>query len=214
MEQSDPIGTLEKKIGDLETEKVLVGLLERVKVLEEAQIAGKAILDIQTNSIIERLAESIEKASLMLDHLTSPEILLLMEKVEKSAPTLLHVFDEIELAGKTGAFRSMAELGGAIRAVQSIGVDTLVERIAMQAEKASEIMEKIESLPFKEMSEALGRMKEVGAFEAIPEIASAVTAIRRLLTDSLVERVMGLLETAIWCERRELNPHGVSPARS
>ncbi|AIA31795.1 hypothetical protein Y981_08055 [Leptospirillum ferriphilum YSK] len=197
MEKSDSMGALEKKIGDLETEKVLVSLLDRVKVLEEAQVAGKAIWDIQTNSMIERLADSVEKASLLLDRLTSPEILSLMERLEKSAPTLLQVLDEVDNAEKAGAFRSLTELGGAVRAIQLMGVDTLVERVAIQAERASEMMGHIETLPLKEMTETLNRMRELGAFEAIPEIAAAVTAIRRLLTDSLVERVMGLLETAI-----------------
>ncbi|KGA92783.1 hypothetical protein LptCag_1617 [Leptospirillum ferriphilum] len=197
MEKSDSIGALGKKIGDLETEKALLSLLDRVKVLEEAQIAGKAVWDIQTNSIIERLADSVEKASLLLDRLTSPEILLLMERIEKSAPRLLQVFDEVDLAEKTGAFRSLAELGGAVRAIQLMGVDTLVERVALQAERASEMMGHIENLPLKDMTETLNRMRELGTFEAIPEIAAAVTAIRRLLTDSLVERVMSLLETAI-----------------
>ncbi len=197
MERTDQAPSLEKKIGEPDTEKVLLSLLERVKVLEEAQVAGKALLEIQTNSMVERLADSVEKASILLDRLTSPDLMLLMEKIEKGAPTLLRIFEDIELGEKTGAFRSLVELGGAVRAVQLMGVDTLVERVATQAEKTSEILERIESLPLSELTEALGRLKEVGAFETIPEIASAVVAVRRILTDSLVERVMILLEAGI-----------------
>ena len=78
-----------------------------------------------------------------------------------------------------------------------MGVDTLVERVAIQAEKATEVLGKIERLPVDDMVVAVNRLKELGALDTIPELASVLVAIRRLLTDSLVERVMLLMETAI-----------------
>ncbi len=112
MERPDQAGALEKKMTEPETEKIMLSLLERVRILEETQIAGKAVWDIQTNSIVERLADSVEKASILLDRLTSPESMLLLEKIERSSPTLLHMLEIIEIADKTGAFQSFAELGG------------------------------------------------------------------------------------------------------
>jgi uncharacterized protein YjgD (DUF1641 family) len=197
MERPDQAGALEKKMTEPETEKIMLSLLERVRILEETQIAGKAVWDIQTNSIVERLADSVEKASILLDRLTSPESMLLLEKIERSSPTLLHMLEIIEIADKTGAFQSFAELGGAVRALQVIGVDTLIERVATQAEKTSEILDRMEHLPLEELTEALSFMKEVGALETVPEIATAIVALRRILTDSLIEKVMSLLETAI-----------------
>lgn len=197
MEQTEHVGSLGKKMADPETEKRLASLLERVQVLEEAQIAGKALSDIQTNAMVERLAESLEKATMLLDRLTRTESLLLFERLEKSAPALLRLMDVLEIAEKNGAFQSMTEVGGAVRAIQLMGVDTLVERVASQAERASEVLGRIELLPVDDMVVAANRLKELGALDTIPEIAGMLVAIRRLLTDSLVERVMLLMETAI-----------------
>lgn len=197
MEQTEQGGSFGKKMADPETDKRLTSLLERVQVLEEAQIAGKAFSDLQTNSMVERLAESLEKATILLDRLTRPDTLLLMERLEKISPAMLRLMDVLETAEKTGAFQSFAEIGGAVRAVQLMGVDTLVERVAVQAEKATEILGKIERLPVEDMVVAVNRLKELGALDTIPELASVLVAIRRLLTDSLVERVMLLIETAI-----------------
>lgn len=189
------------KISEPSVEKMLSEILSRLDVIQEFHIASKALWDIQTNSLVERMAETLEKTATVLDHLMRPETLLLIERLEKSAPILTRLVDVLDAGEKTGAFSSLVEVGTALKAVQNLGVDTLIERVAVQAEKTTDLLDRMNQLPIEDLIEIASKMKSAGGLESLPELVGAFSAVRRLLTDSLVERIMLLAEQAVsWQE--------------
>ncbi len=204
-------GRLLNQLSESSTEKMLSEILTRLDVIQEFHIASKALWDIQTNSLVERVAETVEKATAMLDQLIKPETLLLFERLEKSTPVLTRLVDILDSGEKSGAFSSLVELGGALKAVQSLGTDTLIERVASQAEKTTDFLERMQGLPIEDLIGIASELKKSGGVESLSEMVGAVTAVRKLLTDSLIERVMLLLEEAISWQGNVANILGAIP---
>ncbi|MHB1606475.1 MAG: helical membrane plugin domain-containing protein, partial [Leptospirales bacterium] len=171
--------------------------LSKLDVVQELHVASKALWDIQTNSLVERIAETVEKASQVMDHLMRPETLLLLERLEKSAPLLSRMLDIMDTGDKTGALSAFLDLGTALKAIQNLGVDSLIERIATQTEKTTDLLDRFSNLPIDDLTELASKLKSSGGFETLPELVGAVSAIRRLLTDSLVEKIMLITEQAV-----------------
>lgn len=188
---------LAKKISEPGTEKILSEILSRLDVVQEFHVASKALWDIQTNSLVERMAQTVERASVVMDHLMRPDTLLLLERLEKSAPALTRMLDVIEVGEKTGAFSALLELGTALKTIQNLGVDSLIERVAAQTEKTTDLLDRFSNLPIEDLTEFVSKLKSAGGFESLPELAGVFSAMRRLLTDSLVERVMLIAEQAV-----------------
>ncbi|MHB1286929.1 MAG: DUF1641 domain-containing protein [Leptospirales bacterium] len=205
-------GKLLNQLSESSTEKMLSEILTRLEVIQEFHIASKALWDIQTNSLVERVAETVEKATAMLDRLTHPETLLLIERLEKSTPVLTRIIDILDSGEKTGAFSSLVEIGSALKAAQRLGTDTLIERVASQAEKTTEFIDKMQALPIEDLIGFASELRKSGGLESLTELVGAVSAVRKLLTDSLVERVMLLLEEAISWQGNVANVFGAIPA--
>ena len=183
---------LAQKLSEPDVTALLDDILSRLETVREINVAAKALWDIQTNTMVERISETLEKTVQVLDRLNQPGVLGVLEKLEKNAAALDHLLDLLPLMEKSGGFSALAEIGGALKAIQNLGVDTLVERVATQMERAGDLMDRFDRLPVAELVDMANRLKENGGLETIPELAGAVTAIRRLLTDTLVERVSGI----------------------
>lgn len=197
MTEGDGKTALSRKLGEPDVETLLADILSRLETVRELNVASKALWDIQTNTMVERISEMLEKTVQVLDRLNQPGVMAVLEKLEKNAAALEHLLDLLPQMEKNGGIAAMAEIGGAVKALQNMGVDTLVERVATQMERAADLMDRLDRLPVVELVDMANRLQENGGLETIPELVGAVTAVRRLLTDTLIERVLVIADQAV-----------------
>lgn len=188
---------LAQKLSEPDITALLGDILTRLETVREINVATKALWDIQTNTMVERISETLEKTVQVLDRLNQPGVLGVLEKLEKNSTALGHLLDFLPQMEMSGGISALVEIGGAVKAIQNLGVDTLVERVATQIERAGDLMDRFDRLPVAELVDMANRLKENGGLETIPELVGAITAIRRLLTDTLIERVTVIADQAV-----------------
>ena len=184
---------LGEKLGEQATQELLVRILDRLDTLTEAVTAQKALMDIGSNQLVERVAETADRAVTLLDRASDPHVVAILEKlrdIEGVIPTL----ERLGPLVASGGLDTLVELGTAAAAINRIMTDGLLERLVTQVERASGLMEQLMTLPVERLNQAVHRMDEVGAIDTLPDVAAGVVALTRIFNDAFVERVMVTLE--------------------
>lgn len=176
-----------------ETRDLLVKILERLDTIEEGITARKAMMDIQSNSMIERLAETAERSVTLLDRVSDPRVVALIDKL-KEIDSLVPALERLTPLVSSGGLDTLVELATAASAVNRIMTDGLLERLISQIEKVSTIMEQLMELPIDKIKSAVQKMDEVGSLEALPDLSSGIVSFYRIMNDQFVERLMVTLE--------------------
>lgn len=184
---------LKLRLEEPATQELLLKILDRLDTLSETVTGMKALTDISSNQMVERLAESAERAVTLLDRASDPAILAVLEKL-RQVEGVIPALERIAPLVSSGGLDILVEVGTAAAAVNRLMTDGLLERLVAQVEQASQMIEQLKALPIERMSAAVQRMDQVGAFETMPDVVSGVVALTRIMNDQFVERLMVTLE--------------------
>ena len=184
---------LAEKLGEQATQDLLLKILDRLDTLSETVTAQKALMDIGSNQLVERIAESSDRALTLLDRASDPHILTLLEKL-RDIEGIIPALERLAPLVSSGGLDTLVEIGTAATAINRILTDGLLERLVGQIERASSLMEQLMGLPIDQLASAVRKMDEVGALETLPDVASGVVALTRVVNDQFVERLMVTLE--------------------
>lgn len=179
---------------DADTTRELLGaILGRLDRLQEAQAVSRTLTDIQTNAMVERLAETAERSLTLIDRLSDPAVLAVVEKV-RDVGAIVPALDRLATLVDSGGLDMLVELATAASALNRLMTDGLLERLVSQMEKIGEATNILLELPLDRMKTAILRMDEVGGLETMPDLVSGAVSLHRILSDPLVERVMSNVE--------------------
>jgi uncharacterized protein YjgD (DUF1641 family) len=175
------------------TQDLLLKILDRLDTLQEMVTVNKALMDIGSNQMVERLAESAERSVTLLDRVSDPAIMAVVDKL-KEVEAVIPALERLSPLVQSGGLDMLVEIGTAASAINRIMTDGLLERLISRVEKVSDVMEQVLDLPVEKMKTSLHRLDEVGALETLPDMMAGVVAFNRILNDQFVERLMVTLE--------------------
>ncbi|MDA8028039.1 MAG: hypothetical protein M0Z25_03550 [Nitrospiraceae bacterium] len=184
---------LGEKLGEQATQELLVRILDRLDTLTETVTAQKALMDIGSNQLVERVAETADRAVTLLDRAADPGIIAILEKL-REVESVIPALEKLGPLVSSGGLDMLVEIGTAAAAVNRMMTDGLLERLVSQVERASSLMEQLMNLPVERLNHAVMKMEEVGALETLPDVAAGVVALTRIVNDQFVERIMVTLE--------------------
>ncbi|MGC8529651.1 MAG: hypothetical protein ACP5OP_05560 [Leptospirillia bacterium] len=175
------------------TRDLLFRILDRLDTLTETVTGLKALTDIGSNALVERVAESADRAVTLLDRASDPAVVAVLEKL-REVEGVIPALERIAPLVSSGGLDILVEMGTAAAAINRLMTDGLLERLVSQVEQASQMLELVKALPIEKMNAAVHKMEEVGALETLPDVAAGVVALSRIVNDQFVERIMVTLE--------------------
>ena len=175
------------------TRDLLFRILDRLDTLTETVTGLKALTDISSNSLVERVAESADRAVTLLDKASDPAVVAVLDKL-REVEGVIPALERLAPLVNSGGLDILVEVGTAAAAINRLMTDGLLERMVSQVEQASQMLEHLKTLPIEKMSAAVHKMDAVGALETLPDMASGVVALSRIVNDQFVERLMVTLE--------------------
>jgi uncharacterized protein YjgD (DUF1641 family) len=184
---------LKAKLGEEATQELLVRILDRLETLSEVVTARKAVMDIGSNQMVERLAESAERSLTILDRVSDPALIGVIDKL-KEVEAIIPALERLTPLVQSGGLDMLVELATAAAAINRMMTEGLLERLVSRVEKVSEVMEQLLDFPVEKLRNSVQRMDDVGALEALPDVLAGVVALNRIMNDQFVERVMVTLE--------------------
>ncbi len=184
---------LKLRLEEPATQDLLLKILDRLDTLTETVTGMKALTDIGSNQMVERLAESAERAVTLLDRASDPAIIAVLEKL-RQVEGVIPALERLAPLVSSGGLDILVEVGTAAAAVNRLMTDGLLERLVVQVEQASQMIEQLKALPIERIGTAVQRLDQVGAFETMPDVAAGVVALTRIVNDQFVERLMVTLE--------------------
>ena len=185
--------SLSARLEEPATRDLLFRILDRLDTLTETVTGLKALTDIGSNSLVERVAESADRAVTLLDRASDPAVVAVLEKL-REVEGVIPALERIAPLVSSGGLDILVEVGTAAAAVNRLMTDGLLERLVAQVEQASQMLEQLKALPIEKMNAAIYKMDEVGALETLPDVAAGVVALSRIVNDQFVERIMVTLE--------------------
>lgn len=188
---------LASRLEDPKVRAQMVRILDRLDLVEDIITSNSAIHHLQTEGMVERLSERIEKAILLIDQLSAPHILGLVKELEKYSPTIMEFLSLLSEFEKTGRLSNLMDLLQGAKAINDILNDSMIDRMAIQLESISGTLEKLRLIPLDDLLNVMSRLRESGVLDTMPEIAGSFVALNKLMTDSLLERAMTLFEQGI-----------------
>lgn len=188
---------LTARLADPRVRAQMLRILDRLDLIEEIVTAKSAILNLQTEGMVERLSERVEKTIQLLDQLSTPNMVGLVREIDQHCPVILTLIKSLSDLEQSGRLASLMELIQGAKAINDILNDSLVDRIAIQLEHIVGGLEQLKLIPLEDLAKLLSGLKESGALDTLPEVAGSVVALRKLMTDTLLERVMTLFEQGV-----------------
>jgi uncharacterized protein YjgD (DUF1641 family) len=185
--------SLKSRLESEGTQDLLLKILDRLDTIQEWITVDKALIDIGSNSMVERLAESAERSITLLDRVSDPALVAVVDKL-KETEAIVPALERLAPLVHSGGLDMLVEIGTAAAAINRMMTDGLLERLISRVEKVSEAMEHILDLPVDKLNAAIQRMDEVGGLETLPDVMAGVVAFNRILNDQFVERLMVTLE--------------------
>lgn len=185
--------SLSARLEEPATKDLLFRILDRLDTLTETVTGLKALTDIGSNSLVERVAESADRAVTLLDRASDPAVVAVLEKL-REVEGVIPALERIAPLVSSGGLDILVEVGTAAAAVNRLMTDGLLERLVAQVEQASQMLEHLKALPIEKINAAVHKMDEVGALETLPDVAAGVVALSRIVNDQFVERIMVTLE--------------------
>ncbi len=184
---------LGEKLGEQATQELLVRILDRLDTLTEAVTAQKALMDIGSNQLVERVAETADRAVTLLDRAADPKVVAILEKL-REVEGVIPALERLGPLVSSGGLDALVELGTAAAAINRIMTDGLLERLVTQVERAGTLMEQLMTLPVDRLNHAVHKLDEVGALDTMPDVAAGVVAVSGIFNEAFVERLMVTLE--------------------
>ena len=185
--------SLAARLEEPATKDLLFRILDRLDTLTETVTGLKALTDIGSNSLVERVAESADRAVTLLDRASDPAVVAVLDKL-REVEGVIPALERIAPLVSSGGLDILVEVGTAAAAINRLMTDGLLERLVSQVEQASQMLELVKALPIEKMNAAVHKMEEVGALETLPDVAAGVVALSRIVNDQFVERIMVTLE--------------------
>lgn len=185
--------SLAARLEEPATKDLLFRILDRLDTLTETVTGLKALTDIGSNSLVERVAESADRAVTLLDRASDPAVVAVLDKL-REVEGVIPALERIAPLVSSGGLDMLVEVGTAAAAINRLMTDGLLERLVSQVEQASQMLELVKALPIEKMNAAVHKMEEVGALETLPDVAAGVVALTRIVNDQFVERIMVTLE--------------------
>lgn len=185
--------SLAARLEEPATKDLLFRILDRLDTLTETVTGLKALTDIGSNSLVERVAESADRAVTLLDRASDPAVVAVLDKL-REVEGVIPALERIAPLVSSGGLDMLVEVGTAAAAINRLMTDGLLERLVSQVEQASQMLELVKALPIEKMNAAVHKMEEVGALETLPDVAAGVVALSRIVNDQFVERIMVTLE--------------------
>ena len=185
--------SLAARLEEPATKDLLFRILDRLDTLTETVTGLKALTDIGSNSLVERVAESADRAVTLLDRASDPAVVAVLDKL-REVEGVIPALERIAPLVSSGGLDMLVEVGTAAAAINRLMTDGLLERLVSQVEQASQMLELVKALPIEKMNAAVHKMEEVGALETLPDVAAGVVALSRIVNDQFVERLMVTLE--------------------
>jgi hypothetical protein len=136
---------LGEKLGEKATQELLVRILDRLDTLAEAVTAQKALMDIGSNQLVERVAETADRAVTLLDRAADPQVVAVLEKL-RDVEAVIPALEKLGPLVSSGGLDMLVEIGTAAAAVNRMMTDGLLERLVSQVDRASALMEQVMSL--------------------------------------------------------------------
>lgn len=195
--EDNEVDILTARLADPQVRAQMLRILDRLDLIEEIVTSNNAIRNLQTEGMVERLSERVEKAIQLLDQLSSPNIVGLVREVDHHCPMILTLIKTLSDLEESGRLSSLMEMIQGAKALNDILNDTLVERMASQLEHLTGSLEQLRLIPVEDLTRVFNSLKDSGAFDTLPEVAGSLVALRKLLTDTLLERVMTLFDQGI-----------------
>ncbi|EQD70659.1 hypothetical protein B1A_06192, partial [mine drainage metagenome] len=182
MSEDNEVDILTVRLNDPQVRAQMARILDRLDIIEDIVTSNNAVRNLQTEGMVERLSERVEKAIQLLDQLSSPNIISLVREVDSHCSMILTVIKCLSDLEQSGRLSSLMEITQGAKAINDILNDTLVDRMALQIEQVSGSLEQLKLIPYEDLAKVLNSLKDSGALDTLPEVAGALVALRRLLT--------------------------------
>lgn len=200
MDNSDievPKDELSSRLEDPQIRIKLLNIIDRLDLIDDLLTRQDVVNQLQTNSMIERLAITLERATEAIDQISSPEMVSLLKEIRLGSTSLEKIVNFSKQFDGLGLGKNLLESTQLMKVFGEIVTDSMVERLMVQIERISNNIEELERLPINEIVLLVNAIKDAGLFETMPEVISGVVAVKRLMTDSLLERIMVVLDQGI-----------------
>ena len=144
-----------------------------------------------TDEIVERMAGTAEKLAELTDSLSDENMAGLIKKAQHLSGSLESSLDKIAELEKSGTLQSLKEMGDLAAGFSKGMTDEIVERMAGTVQKLAELTELTLNYNFKPLLDTGEAFINSGILNDLVELSNGVAVARRMLTDGLVERVVG-----------------------
>ena len=181
---SDALGTSLDKIAELEKS----GTLQSLKDMGDF-VAGFS--KGMTDSMVERMAGTAEKLTELTDSLADENMAGLIKKVQHVSDALGASLDKIAELEKSGTLQSLKDMGDFVAGFSKGMTDSMVERMAGTAEKLTELSDLMLNYNLKPLLDTGESFINSGTLNDLVELSDGVAAARRMMTDGLMERMVG-----------------------
>ena len=193
-EQLSMIKTAGNKAESLKKSIETIAELEKSGTLQSLKDMGDFVAGFSkgmTDSMVERMAGTAEKLTELTDSLADENMAGLIKKVQHVSDALGASLDKIAELEKSGTLQSLKDMGDFVAGFSKGMTDSMVERMAGTAEKLTELSDLMLNYNLKPLLDTGESFINSGTLNDLVELSDGVAAARRMMTDGLMERMVG-----------------------
>ncbi len=169
----------------------LLNIIDRLDTLDEFSAMLQAQKDGATDMMVQRVADNITTGLSIMDSLSGEEQLSLIKTAGSNAESLKRGIEMIVELEKSGTLQSLKDMGDFVAGFSKGMTDSMVERMAGTAEKLTELSDLMLNYNLKPLLDTGESFINSGTLNDLVELSDGVAAARRMMTDGLMERMVG-----------------------
>ncbi len=141
--------------------------------------------------MIERMAGTAEKLAELTDALSDENMAGLVKKTQQISKSLESSLEKIDELERSGTLQILKEMGDFAAGFTKGTTDAMIERMAGTAEKLAELTDLTLQYNIKPLLDAGQGFIDSNTLNDLVELANGVASARRMMTDGLIDRVVG-----------------------
>ena len=169
----------------------LLNIIGRLDTLDEFSAILQAQKESATDAMVQRVADNITTSLLMLDSFSGEEQLSMIKKVGEKSESLKKGIEKIDELERSGTLQILKEMGDFAAGFTKGTTDAMIERMAGTAEKLAELTDLTLQYNIKPLLDAGQGFIDSNTLNDLVELANGVASARRMMTDGLIDRVVG-----------------------
>ncbi len=169
----------------------LLNIIDRLDTLDEFSAMLQAQKDGATDMMVQRVADNITTGLSIMDSFSGEEQLSMIKTAGNKAESLKKSIETIAELEKSGTLQSLKDMGDFVAGFSKGMTDSMVERMAGTAEKLTELSDLMLNYNLKPLLDTGESFINSGTLNDLVELSDGVAAARRMMTDGLMERMVG-----------------------